>query len=153
MAEDHDNVTPPFMRNMDTVVDHLVGTTVDLSWLADYDLDMIDAVEAFTVSEAYKTFYVNGDGTYQTEDDAILNAAALGRSVANVCAASRRQHSADEPLFVLLFHVANLAYERGVRDGADGRLSDGCRRRITKQLDQSDEKHDAMRSFMDDVRE
>ena len=153
MANERDNATPPFMRNIDRVIDDLVGTTVDLSWLADYDLDMIDAVEAFAMREAYKYNYVNGDGTYQNEDDALLNAGALGRSIANVCAASRRKHAADEPLFVLLYGVANLAYEHGVRDGYDGRLSSGCARRITKDLDRSDEKHEAMREFLDDVRE
>lgn len=153
MANERDNATPPFMRNIDRVIDDLVGTTVDLSWLADYDLDMIDAVEAFAMREAYKYNYVKGDGTYQNEDDALLNAGALGRSIANVCAASRRKHAADEPLFVLLYGVANLAYEHGVRDGYDGRLSNGCARRITKDLDRSDEKHEAMREFLDDVRE
>lgn len=153
MANERDNTTPPFMRYMGKVIDDLVGTTVDLSCLADYDLDMIDAVEAFSAHEAYKSNYLKGDGSYQNEDDALLCAEALGRSIANVCAASRRKHAADEPLFVLLYGVASLAYERGVRDGFDGRLSSSCARRITKALDRSDEKHEAMREFLDDVRE
>ena len=153
MANERDNTTPPCMRYMGKVIDDLVGTTVDLTCLADYDLDMIDAVEAFAAHEAYKTHYLKGDGTYQNEDDALLNAEAMGRSIANVCAASRRKHAADEPLFVLLYGVANLAYEHGVRDGYDGRLSSDCARRITKDLDRSDEKHEAMREFLDDVRE
>ena len=64
MANERDNATPPFMRNIGRVIDDLVGTTVDLSWLADYDLDMIDAVEAFAMREAYKYNYAKGDGTY-----------------------------------------------------------------------------------------
>ena len=63
LANERDNTTPPCMRYMGKVIDDLVGTTVDLTCLADYDLDMIDAVEAFAAHEAYKTHYLKGDGT------------------------------------------------------------------------------------------
>lgn len=153
MANEHGNTIPPYLRNFYLVFEHFLSTGVDMSWLADYDLDMIDAVEALFTDQSYKTYHGKETSTYQTEEDALIQAHALGRSIANLTSACRRGANEEEPLLLLLQFTANLAYERGVRDAHEGRLTSECMQRISAKIAEADKRHDEMREFLDDIRE
>lgn len=141
----------PFTEHMGTVSHDLVCATVDLSWLKGYDLDMIDAAEMFLTHQACTVEAENKKSPFASSEDLLVYAQGIGRPIADSLNSCRNAPS-DEMLISLLYHVASLAYGRGVRDAHDERLSPQTVREFALRWNRFDERHKAMRELYDDLR-
>lgn len=139
---------PPFMQYLDSVLDDMHSTTVDLSHLSNYDLDMLDALRLLMIRATLKTS--SDDDDFADEDDLFVCAISIGQSVSELMSVLRRLP--DQPLYVLLPIVAKLAYKHGVRDAYEERLSDETMRAISERRDKRDDRDEQMHEFYNDIR-
>lgn len=142
---------PEFVEQMGLALTAIAANTVNLDWIKHCDLDTIDALEAIAAHEAKQLLLDNEEVSFTEENDLYVYALGIARSVSEIFNAMRH-NKPEQELFVLLFHTAKLAYEVGLRDASEGRLSEGCVRQVAKVRDEADSKHDAMREFHEDIR-
>lgn len=156
MSSIHDDATnneqPPYAQYTDMIMGHIKATKVDLSWLDDYDLDMIDGIESFVLYQTYKSELSEQNSPIKMMED--LSIYANGVSVAFWDAFSVLRGGCKEPqdLFLILLLVAHLAYKNGARDAFEGRLSTEALRGIAKKRAAADRGRQARHEFFDDIR-
>ena len=141
----------PFTEHLGAVTRDMTRATVDLGWLENYDLDMIDAAEVFLTYQAREVETNNKKSPFASKNDLLVYAQGIGRPIADSLDSCRKV-GGEEMLVSLLYHIASLAYGRGVRDAHDGRLSPQTVRELAKRWNRLDEKHEAMRELYDDIR-
>lgn len=155
MSDAHDNKANnqrfPFVEHTPAVTRDLIHAKVDLGWLEGYDLDMIDAAEMFLIYQARDVENQNKKSPFASHEDLLVYAQGIGRPIADSLDSCRKT-CGEEMLISLLYHIASLAYGRGVRDAHDERLSPQTVREFALRWNRFDERHKAMRELYDDLR-
>lgn len=157
MSSIHDDATnneqPPYAQYAEMIMGHIKATKVDLSWLDDYDLDMIDGIESFVLFQTFKSEIKEKDSPIKTMED--LSIYANGVSVTFWDAFSVLRGGCQEPqdLFLILLLMTQLAYKNGARDAFEGRLSAEALRGIAEGRAAADRGRNARKEFFDDIRD
>lgn len=112
---------------------------------------MVDSVEFITYREAKDILGKDENVSITNGDDLKPYAYGIARPVSDAYAAMRRNGKAL--LYTLLFQVSRRAYEIGVRDAYEGRLSEDLMSQISEFMDGKEDEHFALRDFYDDVRD
>lgn len=131
---------------LDMAFDAIRNMRVDLKAFKDCDLDVIDALEHITLREAMQILVGDDRVALTSEGDLRSYIHGIARPVA-VIYNSMRRNKAEASLYTLLFHTARLAYEVGVRDASEGRLSKECMFHVAKARDTADYMHEELIKF------
>ena len=157
MADTHennaDNMDALINEYAETVIHNLYGMRVDLSWLEGHDFDLITAIDSYVTYRACKAEIMDEDSLYVSAEDMVAHAEGIAHPISGVLSLYRDKHEENEELFSIIYLIASLAYQHGVRDAGTGRLTKETVDRIVKRRARADERRQAMRDLYDDLRE
>lgn len=143
---------PSYDHCFNAVGEQLFGLTVDMSWLADYDQDMIDAAQAFSMYRAWRYSQNHGSDRFKSKEDLLVSIDSISKALADVLTAYRTNGKADSPLIALMEILVEQGYLAGVRDAYCERLSTEGMVGVAKGIDRRDERREQMREFYNDIR-
>ena len=93
------------------------------------------------------------DRLYRSAEDLLAHAEGVANSISGVLALYRDKHEEEENAFNIMYLMASLAYQHGVRDASEGRLTPETVDNVVKRRAKADESRAAMRDLYDDIRD
>ena len=147
---DHDDMDlPAGYQQFAQVFKDFRTIRIDTSWLDEYGMDAISRWEEFCL---YKVFrFAAKEGWSQDQGELLLYAKSIARARSRVLAACRKEEFVE--LSSMLHLVTEEAYERGVRDAVEERLSSKSIRRFAQRADAGDQRFEAMMEFSDSLQD
>ena len=146
------NELPRYAQYTDMIMGHVGSTNVDLGWLEDYDLDMIDGIGSFVQYEACKQEIFVKDSPFESVEDLAVYGNGVSISFWDAFSVLRSQCKEPTNLFLILLLLSDLAYKNGARDAFEGRLSTEALRKLAEKRAAADRGRQARKDFFDDIR-
>ena len=91
------------------------------------------------------------DRLYRSAEDLLAHAEGVANSISGVLSLYRDKHEEEENAFNILYPMASLAYQHGVRDASEGRLTPETVDNVVKRRAKADESRAAMHDLYDDI--
>ena len=135
-------------RNLDALLTALKNNPIDVGWLSEYDMGMVETCERYMAYQAARCA-LDDDPLADERDIDACGRSVGGAGSALFAALSHADEDAD--LFVLLTLACQGGYEAGVRDAVEGRISSGYARGLAAKTDRADLKRAAMYGFHRDI--
>ena len=136
-------------QTAEATIDAVCNAKVDTSWLTEFDLGLLLGVECLAMRE---TMSIPGDeGILGEETDEFFYAKGISSALARFLYAARDTGDQDYNLFVLLLALSQQAYNYGVRDAVEGRLSKTLQHSVAQRVGRADEKFEKLMAFHDEI--